>query len=361
MANMKIEFVLVCFYFLTLVLADSAFNTTILTQPLEHVDNTITFDDYNLTRTSWFVEPEGFFMNITVDGRQQEIMLRGLMCTITRSAFAMMEAKWDGSKAWPGIGNESFPGYYIASIFSIEGDNCTLYFKEPIAQFFARVSTDYVSTEDASRTKSLIQILDINGDEISSTNIPMMSGEVNNYTTIGFSSKTPIYGVLLTNSYNVMDDIQWAFYYCKEGYFRDLDGECKDLNECEANPCSTSAQCVNSNGSFTCNCNDGFVGDGVGESGCEDVDECLASTTTCGSNAYCNNTVGGFECTCNKGFAGDAYQLDGCKEYVEPISPPATSTGPPRPDRSTLNSEGAATTLCVISAAIVLVLHIFVF
>lgn len=224
---MKIAFVLLCCCLVAVVLSDSAFNATILTAPPMHSDNTITFDDYNLTRASWFVEPKGFVFNLTVDGRHQQISLRGLMCTVTRSAFSMMEARWDGGKAWPGTANQSFPGYYIASIFTTEGDNCTLHFKEPISTFYARVSTDYVSDEDENRTKSLLQILDLEGREISSTNIPMMSGAVNNYTTIGFSSSTPIYSIVLTNSYNVMDDIQWSFFHCKDGFFRDLDGECK--------------------------------------------------------------------------------------------------------------------------------------
>ena len=38
-----------------------------------------------------------------------------------------------------------------------------------------------------------------------------------------------------------------------------------DVNECDinANDCATDATCVNTNGSFTCACNQGFEGDGT--------------------------------------------------------------------------------------------------
>ena len=34
-----------------------------------------------------------------------------------------------------------------------------------------------------------------------------------------------------------------------------------------------------------------------------DIDECLSSP--CHSNAMCNNTAGGFTCSCNYGYTGD--------------------------------------------------------
>ncbi len=226
---MKIVFVLVCFYFLPMVLADAAANVTILTEPPNYIDNTITLDDLELPKLPWYIPLGGFSMNITVEERQQVFTLRGFLCTISK-AFTLMEARWDGSKAWPDSNNQTFPGYFIGSGYTSEGDNCTLYFKEPIAQFAARVNTEVVSTEDLNRTKSIIQILDMNGNEISTTNIPMMAGAVNNYTVLGFSSRTPIYSVVITNAINVMDDIQWTFYYCKDGFFRDIDGECKGIH-----------------------------------------------------------------------------------------------------------------------------------
>jgi len=39
-----------------------------------------------------------------------------------------------------------------------------------------------------------------------------------------------------------------------------------DINECEddeLNNCSENANCTNTEGSFTCSCNPGYIGDGV--------------------------------------------------------------------------------------------------
>ncbi len=35
-----------------------------------------------------------------------------------------------------------------------------------------------------------------------------------------------------------------------------------DINECVGNPCDDNADCVDTPGSFTCTCRDGFTGDG---------------------------------------------------------------------------------------------------
>ena len=38
-----------------------------------------------------------------------------------------------------------------------------------------------------------------------------------------------------------------------------------DINECDVNThnCSNNAECFNTNGSFVCNCSDGFSGNGI--------------------------------------------------------------------------------------------------
>uniref|UniRef100_A0A3B4WAH1 EGF-like domain-containing protein n=1 Tax=Seriola lalandi dorsalis TaxID=1841481 RepID=A0A3B4WAH1_SERLL len=54
------------------------------------------------------------------------------------------------------------------------------------------------------------------------------------------------------------------------------------------------ALCLNSNGSYICQCQDGYHGDGFV---CEDVDECQL-TTTCSSNMTCSNTPGAYACSC---------------------------------------------------------------
>ncbi|XP_078495750.1 uncharacterized protein LOC104266824 [Ciona intestinalis] len=77
-----------------------------------------------------------------------------------------------------------------------------------------------------------------------------------------------------------------------------------DVNECTAGTsnCHANANCMNTNGSFTCTCKTGFTGDGVT---CTDIDECTLNTDNCHANAACTNTIGSFTCACNTGYSGD--------------------------------------------------------
>eukprot|EP00066_Takifugu_rubripes_P011903 XP_011601169.1 PREDICTED: mucin-4-like [Takifugu rubripes] len=82
--------------------------------------------------------------------------------------------------------------------------------------------------------------------------------------------------------------------------------DCHDVNECEQNSslphnCSAQALCHNTNGSYTCQCQDGYRGDGFV---CEDVDECQLRTT-CGVNMICSNTPGSYMCSCILGVVYD--------------------------------------------------------
>jgi len=133
---------------------------------------------------------------------------------------------------------------------------------------------------------------------------------------------------------------------CGEGFARDSAGACEDIDECLSSPCSGPNQaCTNSEGSFSCDCAEGFsaYGDGscaaskcnnfpalcvageecVGVEGafsclascsygfarsaagdCEDVDECLSSP--CGANQACSNTEGSFSCDCAENYRASA-------------------------------------------------------
>lgn len=80
-------------------------------------------------------------------------------------------------------------------------------------------------------------------------------------------------------------------------------------------PCDPIAKCVNLAPGFRCEpCPDGY--DGVHVNGyysqsitqeyttqmCNDIDECTLGLANCGSNAQCINTIGSFACECSKGF-----------------------------------------------------------
>uniref|UniRef100_A0A8C9FW68 EGF containing fibulin extracellular matrix protein 1 n=1 Tax=Pavo cristatus TaxID=9049 RepID=A0A8C9FW68_PAVCR len=73
---------------------------------------------------------------------------------------------------------------------------------------------------------------------------------------------------------------------------------CVDINECDANnPCAQ--QCYNILGSFICQCNPGFElsSDRIN---CEDTDECRTSSYIC--QYQCVNEPGKFSCVCPEGY-----------------------------------------------------------
>ena len=74
----------------------------------------------------------------------------------------------------------------------------------------------------------------------------------------------------------------------------DNNGECADINECHANPCSgPTSSCENLPGSHQCFCGEGYELDDT-DSVCVDIDECL----TLGQcmMGQCWNTQGSFDC-----------------------------------------------------------------
>ncbi|XP_043113864.1 adhesion G protein-coupled receptor E5-like [Puntigrus tetrazona] len=91
-------------------------------------------------------------------------------------------------------------------------------------------------------------------------------------------------------------------YYCicNEGFKKSLTGTCEEINECFENesPCSADKMCVNSIGSYKCICPYGYQQ--MGKADCEDMDECLSSV--CGVHSSCFNTPGSFFCDCSPGF-----------------------------------------------------------
>ena len=99
---------------------------------------------------------------------------------------------------------------------------------------------------------------------------------------------------------------------CNAGYEGDgFAGNCADIDECSrgSHNCDARAACGNTIGSFECFCMTGFQG-GVNVTGtvddpCQDTDECTNETHNCHGKAVCINNDGSFTCKCNAGFYGD--------------------------------------------------------
>ncbi|XP_078537616.1 adhesion G protein-coupled receptor E5 isoform X2 [Lissotriton helveticus] len=106
---------------------------------------------------------------------------------------------------------------------------------------------------------------------------------------------------------------------CKEGFnnpgaktpFKGLThGSCDDINECESGSnklCGDNTKCENTQGSYHCQCLDGFLPKSgkkefknYTEESCTDIDECANNSNICGPNAMCHNTPAKYKCTCDE-------------------------------------------------------------
>ena len=87
----------------------------------------------------------------------------------------------------------------------------------------------------------------------------------------------------------------------------------QDINECMANTDGCEQTCTNTDGSFECSCDSGFVLAGDGRT-CMEANECTLGTNNC--EQVCVNTPGGFRCECNPGFQLNADQATCSGEAV---------------------------------------------
>ncbi|XP_062965255.1 adhesion G protein-coupled receptor E5 isoform X1 [Cynocephalus volans] len=84
---------------------------------------------------------------------------------------------------------------------------------------------------------------------------------------------------------------------------------CSDVNECTLgqNPCHSSTHCLNKVGSYECRCRPGWKPiprspNGPNNTICEDVDECSSGQHQCHSSTFCINTQGSYKCRCRRGW-----------------------------------------------------------
>ena len=85
---------------------------------------------------------------------------------------------------------------------------------------------------------------------------------------------------------------------------------CINVNECADNThdCDANASCTDTIGSYTCECDAGYSGDGLN---CSNDNECTDNTDNCDANASCTDTEGSFTCSCNDGYSGDGISCNG--------------------------------------------------
>lgn len=99
---------------------------------------------------------------------------------------------------------------------------------------------------------------------------------------------------------------------CDVGFETSEKGECEDINECQndeyAGACGENTKCWNTEGSFLCQCEDGYrsskniVNFTAGFSQCLEIDECEEDKNICGPNTTCRNAISSYKCYCRIGF-----------------------------------------------------------
>ncbi|XP_077945511.1 latent-transforming growth factor beta-binding protein 2 isoform X5 [Gasterosteus aculeatus] len=105
---------------------------------------------------------------------------------------------------------------------------------------------------------------------------------------------------------------------CEAGFkFNDDTADCEDQNECKdfgSSVCGTW-RCENTIGSYRCfmGCQAGLQGEDATDC---DIDEC-ANETICGNYGFCENTDGSFRCQCYQGYANPPGDTGTCVDVNE--------------------------------------------
>ncbi|XP_038110721.1 fibulin-1 isoform X3 [Culex quinquefasciatus] len=108
---------------------------------------------------------------------------------------------------------------------------------------------------------------------------------------------------------------------CPAGHIIGRNHRCEDVNECDLHKgkvCPQNSECINTVGSYQCDCKDGFRKSRPEDLICTDVDECSEIPGLC--HQRCINYWGSYRCGCEPGYklASDnrtCDDVDECDEY----------------------------------------------
>ena len=93
-------------------------------------------------------------------------------------------------------------------------------------------------------------------------------------------------------------------------------GRCEDIDECAQGTaqCFHGAKCINTIGSYRCSCGPGYRDvNGV----CKDINECaLNGRFLCGVDSECQNSEGSYRCICKQGFKNNGRRCIGKEKFL---------------------------------------------
>ncbi|XP_051886847.1 fibrillin-2-like isoform X42 [Pristis pectinata] len=130
-----------------------------------------------------------------------------------------------------------------------------------------------------------------------------------------------------------------AGYYCAciSGYAGSgLQGGCRDVDECLRDNGGCSQRCVNTAGSYQCDCHPGYALQPESRTTCTDINECLWDP--CDALSVCANVPGGYRCDCRVGFE---YSGHVCTDVNECKSAPC------QPYEQCVNTVGSYFCVCL--------------
>ncbi|XP_052273396.1 uncharacterized protein LOC127873560 [Dreissena polymorpha] len=119
------------------------------------------------------------------------------------------------------------------------------------------------------------------------------------------------------NCTNVPQNNTYSCYPCPAGYASVPNtNDCIDNDECSSRPCNQL--CINTEGSYSCGCKEGYRVDPSNEHTCIDINECNEATHNC--TQICDNTIGGFLCKCQPGFTFNVSNFTCSRDDSDPCA-----------------------------------------